>query len=367
MKKNFIWKKEALQKKKPDFSKVRAAWHDFWQQVKNQRRLLCFAVCICLSLLFLHLYDNLQERDVDQTAAARWQSGQQEFAQLSVFFSPEEAWSENDRKSLLSQIRMAFQENSIRNESKNGGDEALIKDCYSCETKRTLVNGKKTADAVVTATGGDFFYFHPQNWLSGYAYSESDAMQDRIVLDKELAWNLFGSSHVEGMALKIDDKTYYVAGVVDRNRDSDAEAAYGESNRAWLSFGTLTAGMEEKPAITAYEIVMPNPVSGWAKEILSKALTPEEREAVLLENSSRGEFLQVFGDIRQFAKRSMVTKAVKYPYWENAARIRDSKREMYLLLAVFFVIYPCWLSISGVVFMYHVLGSRLEKFRQRFS
>lgn len=366
MKKFFSRKKEGLPKKKPDFLKMKEAFFGFWQSSKHRKKLVFILACLIISGVSMHLYGVLAEQDADQTAASRWQSGKQVFAQLSVFLSPEEQWTENDRNSLLSQIRMAFQENSIRSESKSGGEDALLKDCYSCETNLTLANGKKTAEAVVTATGGDFFYFHPQIWLSGYAYSEEDAMQDRIVLDKELAWSLFGSSQVEGMALKINDSTYYVAGVVDKQEDAAAAAAYGESNRAWISYAALER-MQEKPAITAYEIVMPNPVSGWAKEILSKALTPESREIVLLENSGRTEFLQVFQDIRGFAERSMVTKAVKYPYWENAARIRDCERELCLFLAVLFLIYPCVCCILGIVHGYHFLCRKLAELRQRFS
>lgn len=339
---------------------------NFWKMKSHRIIMFSAFACLLAAGICLKLFQNLNDQDVDQSAAHRWQSGEQEFAQISVFLSPQENWTEADRKMLLSQIRMAFQENSITNESERGGDEALITDCYSYETKMTLTNGKNTAEAAVIATGGDFFYFHPQLWLSGYAYSEKDAMQDRIVLDKELAWNLFGSSNVEGMSLKINDKTYYVAGTVDRKEDSADKAAYGESNRAWISYSTLVSA-EQKPPITCYEIVMPNPVSGWAKEILSQSLMPEQREITVLENSSRADFFQVFQDIGKFAKRTMVTKAVKYPYWENASRIRDTYRELYLFLAVLFVIYPCGLCIVGIVRLYQFLCRALPQLKERFS
>lgn len=339
---------------------------NFWKIKRHRIMLFAAFACLLVACIFLRLFQRINEQDVDQSAAHRWQSGKQEFAQMSVFLSPQENWTETDRKTLLSQIRMSFQENSITNESEKGGEEGLIIDCYSCETKMTLVNGKSTAEAMVTATGGDFFYFHPQIWLSGYAYSQEDVMQDRIVLDKELAWNLFGSSNVEGMSLQINGKTYYVAGTVDRRKDSANQAAYGENNRAWISYSNLVSE-ETKPAITCYEIVMPNPVNGWAKEILKQNLTPDQREIILLENSSRAEFLQVFQDIKEFSKRPMIKKAVKYPYWENASRIRDIYREMYLFLAVLFIIYPVGLCIAGIVRMYRFLSHVLPQLKERVS
>ncbi len=113
---------------------------------------------------------------------------------------------------------------------------------------------------------------------------------------------------------------------------------------------------------------MPNPVNGWAKEILTQSLAPEQKEITLLENSNRAEFLQVFQDLGKFAKRTMITKSVKYPYWENASRIRDIYREIYLFLAVLFVIYPCGLCIACIVRIYRFLCRVvLPQLKERFS
>lgn len=331
---------------------------------RNKVLLLLAFLCLSVSVLCLCRFYALNAQDKDQSAARRWQSGKQNFAQLSVFFSPEENWSKQDRRTLLSRLRMQFQENSITNESEQGGEDELIKDCYSCEASMTLTSGNKTAQANVTATGGDFFYFHQFQWLSGYAYSDEDVMQDRIVLDKELAWSLFGSANVEGMSLTMEDKTYYVAGVVDLDNDRASKATYGEKNRAWISYSVIADGQKETVPITAYEIVMPNPVDGWAKGQLSDILTPEEGELVLVENSSRADFFQVFENIKTFSEQMVVEKAVKYPYWENAARIRDCKREIYLFFATLCLIYPLGLAVAGIISCYRTIGRKLKKRKQ---
>ncbi len=365
---------------------------NFWRRKRNRVMLIAAILCLLLSCLCLRLITGLNEQDTDQDAAGRWEAGGLEFTQMSVFFSPQENWQESDRTMLLSQLRMSFQENSIANQSgeeekaqeEENGQEGLVKDCFSCETKLTLSNGTKSAQAAVTATGGDFFYFHPQLWLSGYAYSEEDVMKDRVVLDKELAWNLFGSSQVEGMPLKINNQTFYVAGVVDIRKDDAAKASYGESNRAWISYDALSAQSTDtalsgsgqaqgdssaqgaKPPITAYEIVMPNPVTGWAKETLTNILMPQEREIVMLENSERADLLKIYTDIGQFSRSTMVTAAVKFPYWENAARIRDCKRQLFLALATFFILYPFLLCIFGIRKGYLFMGKKIEQLRKKF-
>jgi hypothetical protein len=335
----------------------------FWDRKRNRVLILAAFSCLFVSCVCLRLFYGLNEQDRDQSAAKRWQSGDQAFAQFSVFFSPQEGWGEQDRKSLLSQLRMAFQENSITNT--DGTEDGLLKDCYSCETTMTLTNGSKSVQAAVTATGGDFFYFHPQIWLSGYAYSDEDVMQDRIVLDKELAWSLFGSENVEGMPLTIEEKTYYVAGVVAQAEDSAAKAAYGEKNRAWISYSMLNSEQEEAAAITAYEIVMPNPVDGWGESQLTQVLSPEEKEIVLVENSGRADFLRVFEEIGEFTKMGVVEKAVKYPYWENAARIRDCKREILLVLACLGVLYPCGLCVVGIRIGCRGISGRIKRMRKK--
>ena len=68
---------------------------------------------------------------------------------------------------------------------------------------------------------------------------------------------------------------------------------------------------------------MPNPVEGFAKDILVTALNDTEGHLEVVENSSR--FLP---DARKeilldYALRSMSSKGIIYPYWENLARAKE--------------------------------------------
>jgi len=348
----------------------------FFRVKKHVFQTVFLAVCLFCAAFFLCVFGKLKENDTDQTAAARWQAGEQAFAQISLYISPEEKFQEHDRNSLLSRLRMVFQENSITNENTEAGDEGLCHDCYSCEGKLTLTRGKNSVEAAVTATGGDFFYFHPKQWLSGYAYSSDDVMQDRVVLDKETAWNLFGSADVAGMSLSIGDHTYYVAGVVDISTDSADKAAYGEAHRAWMPYSAYCKEMgveqqegtvTEKPPITAYEIVMPNPVVNWAKNQISDAVSAEGRDIVMIENSKRADMLTVLESIKNFTHRGMIVKPVAYPHWENAAQVRDAWRELCLVVVIIFLIYPLLLGLAVIRWLYHMLGRGMAKLKERFS
>lgn len=73
----------------------------------------------------------------------------------------------------------------------------------------------------VTAVGagGNYFLFHPLTLLSGGYISDEDYMADRVVLDAQTAFNLFGSSDVAGMEVTINGRTFPIAGVVQSESD----------------------------------------------------------------------------------------------------------------------------------------------------
>lgn len=364
----------------------------FSGRTKNKIRFMAFLLCVIVALVCLCLLHETNKKEDGSDAAKRWQSGRQEFAYISVYISPEESWKESDRNTLVSGLKMSFQENSIINEDREDNSEGLLKDCFSCEGVMEFTNGKNTASAKVTATGGDFFFFHQPVWLSGFAYSNDDVMKDRVVIDKELAWQLFGGENVAGMPFKINGNTYYVAGVVDTPQTEEEKKVYGEINRAWLPYsafckeyqgqdgtsagtgsaqgaGTgsvpdMVTGTEEKTSkvpVTCYEIVMPDPVKEWAVKLIQEKLDTEKRKMVVAENSRRTDFFSVMDNLKSFFYKTAGTQPVAYPYWENAARARDIKRELYTVILLIMVIYPVLLCIKVIVGIYKVADGKIKK------
>ena len=244
----------------------------------------------------------------------------------------------------------------------------------------TAKTGENTANAKVTATGGDFFFFHQPVWLSGFAYSDNDVMKDRAVIDKELAWKLFGGENVAGMPFTINGSTYYVAGVVDISQQEEEKKTYGDMNRAWLPYSAFckeyqiqnntsgetgnTTGTGEKTdkiPITCYETVIPNPVQGWALDLMQKSLGAENRKMVITENSKRTDFFYIMDNLKNFFYQTSGTQPVAYPYWENAAKVRDTKRELYTGILIIAVIYPVLLCIRIIAWIYKTADNRIKK------
>lgn len=362
----------------------------FLGKTKNKIRFTTFLICAIVALVCLCLLHETNQKERDSDAAIRWKSDKQDFSYISVYMSPEENWKENDRNTLISNLKMSFQQNSIINENREDNSEGLIKDCFSCEGIMNFTNGKNTATAKVMATGGDFFFFHQPVWLSGFAYSDNDVMKDRAIIDKELAWQLFGSENVAGMSFKINGNTYYVAGVVDTSHLKEDQKAYGEINRAWLPYsafckeyqgsqatpdGTASTtntginsipdtGTEEntnKLPITCYEIVLPDPVKEWAVNLIQTSLDVKNRKMVVTENSKRTNFFYVMDNLKNFFYKTSGTQPVAYPYWENAARTRDTKREIYTGILLIALIYPVLLFIKIITCIYKTIDGKIKK------
>ncbi|MBQ8053229.1 MAG: ABC transporter permease [Lachnospiraceae bacterium] len=83
--------------------------------------------------------------------------------------------------------------------------------------------------------------------------------------------------------------------------------------------GTANTNYKDTGMITTYEIVMPDPVEGYAAAVVKKALG-EESAAIVVDNTNRFEIRNLVEDIRGFALLGMRTEYVRYPYWENVAK-----------------------------------------------
>ena len=210
----------------------------------------------------------------------------------------------------------------------------------------------KIGSVTVTAVGagGNYFLFHPLTLLSGGYLSDEDYMADRVVLDAQTAFNLFGSSDVAGMEVTINGRTFPIAGVVQSEADFATNAALAAGNESsgdtggtstntamiYMSYAALNA-MAELP-IDCYEIVLPDPVSGFAKKLMTEKFPVGE--GVIVQNTGRFSLSGLISVIGKFGKRVMTTNGVIYPYWENAARMAESYAALLLILGTLFGLMP---------------------------
>ena len=310
-------------------------------------RLVLLIVCAVLAVLSGACWAalaGLRGTLVTQSAADAWRGESEErFAQVSVFLPVNGTKTLDEIRSFRATLEEKFVQESM--EAPEGG--SLYTDAFSGETELTAY-GTASGNLTVTAigVGGDYFLFHPLPLLSGSYLTADDYMGDRVVLDEQTAFALFGSSDVAGMELTINGKTYPVAGVVDRESDFASQAALasedpnkpsGDSKAIiFMGYDALNA-ISELP-IDCYEIVLPDSVSGYGKKMVTE--TFPVGTGVVVQNTDRLSVSGLVSVLGSFGKRVMTTRGVVYPYWENAARMIESYAAVLLLLAVLLGLMP---------------------------
>lgn len=280
----------------------------------------------------------------DQTAADRW-SSEGGASQVSCFFSVNARITQDSLIEFGHGIDQALTDASVIQDSENPGAR-LWADAYSADGTVTISSDKTTLAADAIGIGGDYFLFHPVKLLYGSYFSGNDLMQDYCVIDEDAAWQLFGSSNVAGMMVYINKIPHIVTGVVERPSGRLQDAAGLDSTLVYVSYETLSQ-LGRSNGINHYEIVMPNPVTGFAEKYVRENLGTDEKNTEVVENTSRFSFLSRLKLLLQFGTRSMNGKAIIYPYWENVARGYEDILMVVTLFEMLFLLYP---SVLALVF-----------------
>ena len=320
-------------------------------------RLRLSPACIFLGLsglislvIFLVLYGVIQflaGKQDTQLMAERWShSEENRAAQVSVFFSENLGMSEDEIINFEHGLDSALVEASITNTSENP-DSRLWIDAYSATGTITLERENKSVSVNAIGVGGEFFQFHPLKLVSGSYFSGNDVMQDYVVIDEDIAWQLFGSNNVAGQVITIKGVPHIVTGVIERQQDRLSKAAGLNSSVAYVSYNSLTT-YGHANAICCFEIVMPNPVKNYAFNYVKEKLATNEAESEIVENTSRYGVLSLLSVVGEFGTRAMNGKAIIYPYWENVARGYEDIIATLFVISFLFLLFPIVLAVIAL-------------------
>ena len=300
---------------------------------RRTRGLLAAGMTLCAAVLFV-LIAWLGSRFPSQRAAERWQGESAlDFAQVSCFLPVDEPITLREIQSFREEMAKALHSAAVDVEY----DGQLRLDAWSGNGKVNASSELGRGEARVVAVGGDFFQFHPLRLLSGSYITPSDLMQDRVLLDEELAWLLFGGTELEGLSLKLNGVPFVVAGVIAREQDAFSARAYTGGMGLFLSFDAWLT-LDEKAGIECYEFVLAEPVDGFARS-LAESKFPIGRGEIV-ENSGRFTPFRLLALLKSFPTRSMQTQGIIYPYWENACRGAEDCCAVLLLLGSLLLVYP---------------------------
>ncbi|MBE5826238.1 MAG: ABC transporter permease [Butyrivibrio sp.] len=289
-------------------------------------------VALILQMISLSIIGKLP----DELMADRW-SGNRRMAQISLYVTEDRAVDENEMKRFDYQLKKKLTDEGVSDDDDDISN--LYTMCYSAQGTVDISFENRTAENVAAiGVGGEFFLFHPFTLVSGSYFFADDIMKDHIVVDEDMAWQLFGSSDIIGQSVTIGGVPHYISGVIKREDGRMQKAAGLDRSYVYLSydslskFGTILSGrtgqgpgaedgtQQEVGGINCVQVVCPNPVDGSAALICRECLGIDDDGVSVIDNTDRFSFLALLKVLRQTGTRSMWGKAIYYPYWENIAR-----------------------------------------------
>lgn len=293
----------------------------------------------------------------EQNAAKRWDA-EDKFAQVSIFVKESAGVSSDD----ISQMNYDMEKKlSLNGVEKDEEDEArLFVECYSAKTQLFLTSEKKSVSVDAYAVGGDFFFFHPVEMLSGTYFSGEDLMHDGIILDEETAWQLFGSYDVAGQQIEMNDGVLFVKGVYKREDNKIYSYARGNNPEIFIPY-ELVSYEGDGPAITCIEVCMPNLVDNFATGTLTECFGKADGECIMTENSKRYTTDNLWAVYKARKYRAMDNFDIILPFWEKVARYEE---DVLAPKAVWMCV--CYIS-AGTIFVCLVLYeiSNLTKLKKK--
>jgi len=287
-------------------------------------------VAIILTIISVCLSNGMKSEQM----AKRW-SDDNSFSQVSCYFSELSGFNEDNIKELTYKLENKLTQDSISNMNQNA---RLWLNAYSATGEISIrsKNGKATLKAI--GVGGDFFLFHPLKLINGSCFDTSSVMDDLIVIDHETAWTLFGSTDVVGQEVMINGVRHIISGVIERDKGKLNNKAGNNESTVYMSLSSLQKN-GTSTYINMYEVLMPNPLTGYVKGALKDNLSISESRYELVENTGRFHFTKLLANVKNFGTRGMNSKAIVYPYWENMARgLEDYLTPVTVIATILYVI-----------------------------
>lgn len=199
----------------------------------------------------------------------------------------------------------------------------------------------KVSGANVIGVGGDFYLFHPMTLLSGSFIGPDDLLKDGVVLDANTAFKLFGSADIVGMEVDINNKPYFVRGVVAVNDNRMSKKAGSDGGYIFMDYEALlkdgvTSGVD------TIEFVSTDPYSGYLFTFLNTTENTNlsKDDIKVVQNTGRftpGKLLTYV--LSEWGVRSMVRSPIVYPYWENIARAYEDIFAFLLVIEAILIVF----------------------------
>ncbi len=264
-------------------------------------------------------------------AGKRWAANGERYAVISLYTEESAALTKDQVESWVYSIDSALLEASITL-NENARSWAYT---YAAEETMSVTGPKATATAEIIAAGGDFFVFHPLQFLYGAAFLNDTSNPNGVVIDEDLAWKIFGAVDIVGMEMTINDTPFTVVGVTERESDHGIYAyTYGERPRMYMSYAGYIKVRGDEAHITIFETALPNAVKSFAKNIFSGVVQTNEESTSVSEASDRFSLLNRYNNMKILKYSWIRENKIEYPYWENEALVADYRCAILMIFEI---------------------------------
>ncbi len=282
-------------------------------------------LCGILELCVLGLKNRLDYLD----AGKRWSADGSRYAVIGLYAEESAGISPDSAEGWTHSVDAKLSEASVT--PSEGGRVWTY--CYGTDAVVSVTGPKGNANAETIAANGDFFVFHRMKFRYGSGFLNDPGIPMGVVLDRDLAWRVFGAENVVGMTVTVSGEEYTVVGIAEKESSAGAyERAYGSAPRMYMSY----AGFSKIGAgnVTFFEAALPNPVKGFAYNIFTDSVPRNEDSAALVEATDRFSLKNRYDNMKELAYAWVSANKIEFPYWENEARVYDYRAAVMMLFEV---------------------------------
>lgn len=302
---------------------------------RKKKSLVLIIICVVLFILFVASsvrYNHLANMMTSQTAGKSWKGeNEKNFIQNTVFFPSDGRIKEVDIEFFRKEADKRLKEVSVSEEK---GIKQWV-DAYSAQSEVNVASEHNSLTLNAFGVGGEYFFFHPLRLRSGAYITQGDLSRNQIVLDVKAAWGLFGAVDVKGMNVEIGGKRFVVAGVVEDEEDAFSNITKSDKGQIYLHYSAFYNICNVD--INAYEVVLPEPIKGFAFNVVNDGFPLESKEIVT--NSGRFTFTRILRKAFDINNMIIQSKGIAFPYFENTARILEYQliRILWVMMALLIV------------------------------
>lgn len=319
------------------------------------------ALLIAAGLFTAHTASLKREYMADSAKQA-WDGGKYSYSQISLFFPKESSQDILGIYSLRRSVEEKLKEGSLTKAEDNPSGRLWI-DCAGGEGLLSLSGSLGGCTAAVTGTFGDYFVFHPEKLMSGSYYTSDDINIDRIILDRECSWQLFGSMDTVGMPVNIGNKVFYVAGVVESPDKESDRLAYGITPRAYMPFESLKA-FDDSVLLNSYEVCLPNAVKDYAFTMM-KELNPAGDSGIIVDQSGRFDIVRLVKGVSELPQSVMMNSGIRLPWYENRIRSAELSARLAAAPVPYLLIIPALSLVYALFMLTKLMGKGIRAVRDK--